>query len=73
MKLLTVKAVAEMLSLSQSRVYEMAGKELRCYRIGGAIRFSEEQVMEYLSSCVVEVTVEPQRRVALPRLKHLRL
>ena len=41
MKLLTVKEVAQMLSFSKTKVYGMAGKELRCYKIGGAIRFSE--------------------------------
>lgn len=72
MKLLTVKEVAQMLSLSQSTVYDMAGKKLRCFKIGGAIRFSEAQVMEYLFSC--EVLPGPARRIEpVPALRHLKV
>ncbi len=72
MKLLTVKEVAQMLSFSKTKVYGMAGKELRCYKIGGAIRFSEAQVMEYLSSCEIEQEPSP-RRVRVPALRHLKV
>ena len=70
-KLLTISDLAERLSISTSLAYRVvAEKKLRAYRIGGAIRFSEEQIQEYLQSC--EVQREPeQRRARLPRLKHL--
>lgn len=73
MKLLTVKDVAQMLCLSQSKIYDMAGKSLRCVRIGGAVRFREEDVLEYISDCVVEVKLEPRRRTTTAKLRHLRV
>jgi excisionase family DNA binding protein len=72
MKLLTVKDVAQMLSLSPSTVYDMAGKTLRCVRIGGAIRFREEDIDDFISSRLVQVQGERSQ----PRpfnLKHIRL
>jgi excisionase family DNA binding protein len=71
---ITVPEVAEALSISESLVYRLKDEgKLRCFRIGkGAIRFREEDVMEYIDSCVVEVQVRP-RRAVLPQLKHIRL
>jgi len=53
MSLLTVQQVAERLSISQSLAYRLvADGKLRAYRIGkGTLRFSEEMLCEYLSSC----------------------
>ena len=61
MKLLTVTEVASSLSISESLVYRLKDEgKLRCVRIGkGAIRFSEEDVMEYLNSCVIQIRLEP--------------
>jgi len=74
MKLLTVSEVAASLSISESLVYRLKDEgKLRCYRVGrGALRFREEDVMEYLDSCVVEVTMEPRRAPRL-HLKNIRL
>jgi excisionase family DNA binding protein len=74
MKLLTVADIADRLSISQSLVYRLASEgKLRCYRVGrGALRFREEDVMEYIDSCVMEVTVEPRRAPRL-QLKNIRL
>jgi excisionase family DNA binding protein len=74
MKLLTVTEVASSLSISESLVYRLKDEgKLRCFRIGkGAIRFSEEDVIEYLNSCVVEVEIRP-RRAVVSKLKHIRI
>ncbi len=74
MKLLTVAEVADALSISESLVYRLKDEgKLHCFRIGrGALRFREEDVMGYLDSCVVEVTVEPRRAPRL-HLKNIRL
>lgn len=73
MKLLTVAEVAEILSISESLVYRLKDEgNLRCLRIGkSSVRFREEDVAEYLDSCVVEVEIRP-RKAVLPRLKHLK-
>ena len=70
MKLLTVRETAEALSVSPSLVYRLVSEgALRCFRIGrGALRFRQEDVEEYLSQCVVEVSVgtrkaPPTRRI----------
>jgi excisionase family DNA binding protein len=51
-RLMTVGEVAERLRCSRSTVYNLAASGvLRCFRIGagrGAIRFSEEQVVDFL-------------------------
>jgi excisionase family DNA binding protein len=74
MKLLTVTEVATSLSISESLVYRLKDEgKLRCFRIGrGAIRFSEEDVMEYLNTCVIQVRLEPGKAPRL-NLKHVRI
>ena len=74
MKLLTVKETAEALSVSPSLIYRLVSAgALRCFRIGrGALRISEEQLLEYLEGRVLEVRLEP-RRAPRTRLKHLRV
>ena len=63
-KLLTVKQVAEMLSISPSMVYDLVGlSKLRCFRIAGrgrgTIRFAEEMVAEYLATALQGATPLP--------------
>jgi excisionase family DNA binding protein len=49
--MLTVRAVAEKLAVSQATVYAIiAAGRLPHYRIGGAIRVSEAQLMAYLEA-----------------------
>lgn len=48
--MLTAKQVAEKLQISLSQIYKLVSSgELQCYRIGKAIRISEEQLAGYLS------------------------
>ena len=75
-KLLTVKDVAERLSVSTSLVYQLveSGK-LPVHRIGngrGAIRFSPQDIETYLEECRVEKQA-PATRQRRPRLKHIQL
>lgn len=52
MKLMTVKTLKEMTGLSKSKLYELIESgALPHYRIGGSIRVSEEQWLEYLEQC----------------------
>ena len=47
--LLTVRQVAERLTVSNNVVYrEIARRRLRCYHIGGSIRISDAHLQEYL-------------------------
>ncbi len=75
LQLLTVTQVAESLSISPSLVYrEAANGRLRCYRLGrGAIRFSPEQIQEYLNSCVCAPSSAAQRPLSVPKLRHLKV
>lgn len=48
--LMTPKQVAERLAISLSKVYALIEKGvIGCYRIGGSIRVSEEQLNTYLT------------------------
>ena len=72
--MLRVKQVAERMGISAALAYELVSKgKLTCFRIGlgrGSIRFSEEDVEAFLSSCRIESElIKPER----PRLKHIRL
>jgi excisionase family DNA binding protein len=73
MKLLTVAEVADRLSVSESLIYRLTSEgKLRFYRLGhGAIRFSEEQIVEYLASR--EVQTRRERTPARVVLQHLRV
>lgn len=69
--MLTVKTVAERLSLSLAKVYELIQSgELPCHRFGRSVRVSEEQLRQFLN----ETRVKPVRAIPLtrPRLKHLK-
>ena len=48
-KLLTVKAVADILGISQAIVYtEIRAKQLPAYKIGGSYRIGEKSLENYL-------------------------
>lgn len=74
--MLRVKQVAERLSLSQSKVYELVENlELPHHKIGGAIRVSEDQLAGFLEETKRERQEQPpcKRKTHRPRLvlKHL--
>lgn len=71
MQLITVDELARMLKLSRSKIYDLKDK-IGWYRVGGSVRFREEDVLRYLESCRVDGNGNPHR-TAMPRLKHLRL
>lgn len=71
-----VKQVAERLTLSASKIYEMIESgELPHHRFGGAIRVSEEQIVDYMNRTKRERTSAAPAKVAgpRPRLKHIKL
>ncbi len=76
--LLTVKDVASRLNVSQSCIYQLVetGK-IPHHRIGvgrGAIRFTEDDIAEYLSCNRSQPTTCGQPRSATrPKLKHIKL
>ena len=76
--MLTVKADAERLGISQSLVYDLvASRRLRFCRVGngrGRIRISEDAIGEYLARCTFgpQEKSTPTRVEAPARLKHLR-
>jgi len=79
--MLTVKQVAESLSVSATCVYQLIAQgKLACHRIGigrGAIRVSREDLTEFVNGCRREERREEP--LSLPstgrqsRFKHLRL
>ena len=75
--LLTVRDVANTLNVSASCVYQLIESgNLPHHRIGvgrGAIRMSEADLNEYLSSCHREKMSEAPRRAPRVTLKHLKL
>ena len=68
--LLTIREVSERLSISESLCYRLVAEgKLRAFRIGkGAVRISEDQISEYLSSCEVSSGVS----VRMPKPLHLK-
>ena len=68
MRLLTVSEVAEQLCVSSGLVYKLARTgQIEHHRIGARLRFSQQQVDDYLQRSVTEVVPnEPLRR-----LRHL--
>jgi excisionase family DNA binding protein len=75
--MLRVKTVAERLSLSISKVYELIEKgQLGHYRLGGAIRVSETQLKDYLDGKEVkpERRAQPaKRKPPRSQLRHIRV
>ena len=52
MKLLTVKEVSEMVRAKPSTVYAWAEQGvLPCYRLGGLLRFSEADMLDWMEGC----------------------
>ncbi|MBI1314016.1 helix-turn-helix domain-containing protein [bacterium] len=76
--LLTVKDVADRLNVSQSCIYQLVetGK-IPHHRIGvgrGAIRFTEDDISEYLQNARELATAGGHSRSATrPKLKHIKL
>jgi excisionase family DNA binding protein len=49
MKLLDVKAIAELLNISESMIYKLvANRELTCVKIGDCIRFRGEDIYNFI-------------------------
>ncbi|MBI1311744.1 helix-turn-helix domain-containing protein [bacterium] len=76
--LLTVKDVAQRLNVSQSCIYQLVetGK-IPHHRIGvgrGAIRFTEDDITEYLQNAREQpASGGSPRPLTRPKLKHIRL
>jgi len=72
MKLLRPNDVAEMLNCSVSQVYALkdAGK-IPCCKIGGMIRFRQEDVEKLVGSSLIFVGTSKIYSHPLPKLKHL--
>ncbi|MEM9944107.1 MAG: helix-turn-helix domain-containing protein [Planctomycetota bacterium] len=69
-ELLSVNQVATRIQVSPSMVYSLVNSgRLECYRIGRCIRFTEDQLADYLASCESKSLVEASK----PRrpIKHL--
>lgn len=61
MQLLTVREVAGMLCLSKSKVYDLKEK-IGHYKVGGCVRFAEEDVLRFLDGCRVNTERRPRPR-----------
>ena len=54
-RLLTVKELAELLNVAQSTIYAwVSAGEINYYQLGKAIRFDEDEIMEWLKAHKVE-------------------
>jgi len=75
-KLLTVREASKLLSISQSKLYEMCEKnQIEFHRIGGSIRFSESNIEDLLTKTKQE-REEPnpaKTKPSRPVLRHVRL
>jgi excisionase family DNA binding protein len=57
MKLLTVKETAEILSMSPKTLYQWAELgQIPCIKLNGAVRFDEEDIQHWITSCKKSVT-----------------
>jgi excisionase family DNA binding protein len=73
--LLRVRDIADRLCLSMSKVYDLVEtRQIGHYKIGGAIRISEEQLTEFLDQTRQErgASERSTRRLPHPRLRHLK-
>ncbi|NLX98247.1 MAG: helix-turn-helix domain-containing protein, partial [Rhodopirellula sp.] len=52
-----------MLRLSRSKIYELK-ERIGYLKIGGAVRFREDDVLRYLDECVVQSSTQTARRSA---------
>ena len=53
-KLLSIQEAAELLHISRSLLYELAGKKLPCVRINKRILFQEERLEQWIQEHAVE-------------------
>ena len=72
---LPVKAAAQRLGVSVSKLYQLAAaRQIGHYRIGGKILFSQQDIEAFLTGCRVGIktpdTIAPAPRL---RLKHISL
>ena len=67
--LLTVEDLSRMLKLSRSKVYDLKEK-IGYMKVGGSVRFTEDDVLRFLDDCRVEGN-RKRRRARVGRLKHL--
>ncbi len=52
MNLLTVKDVAQLLKVKSATVYAWAEqRKIPCYKLNGALRFQEEDILTWVSTC----------------------
>ena len=52
MKLMSIRELSEQTGVSRSKLYELVERgDLPHFRIGGAIKISDQQIEEYLESC----------------------
>lgn len=69
--LLTIRELSHLLRLSKSKCYELKEK-IGYLKIGGAVRFREEDVYASLDRCRVNGE-QARKPVPRPRLKHITL
>jgi excisionase family DNA binding protein len=63
-KLHDVKAVSGMLGISTSCLYKKAERgEIQAFKIGTALRFSEENIRNYLEKCRMGKTQVPCQKI----------
>lgn len=73
-RLFTVREAATALGMSKSKVYEMVERgEIQHHRIGGAIRFSEENLIDLLQETKRERREGEQPTPRVPKLRHVRI
>ena len=62
-KLVTVREVAELLSVAPKTVYQWAElRQIPCLKINGCLRFRLEEVLEYIETCKVPAVSGKTRR-----------
>lgn len=69
--LMKASEVAEQLGVNVATVYRLCAKRdgLRSYKVGGCVRFKQEDVEAYLESCVVKPP-QPQSRPNITRFTY---
>lgn len=75
--MLTVKQVAQRLNVSQSCIYQLVETgRIPHHRIGlgrGAIRFTEDDLADYLAGIREQTEIRPSATPSRRKLKHLKL
>jgi len=55
LRLLSIKDLGKIFNISQATAYRIVdGRKIPFYKIGGVIRFSEQDILKYLEDCRVE-------------------